>query len=156
MTTDQSHPVPVGRAREYHALASAITPDAPRLLVLAGQPGSGRSYMIDHLRAVAVDLGFRCIGVDEELVVDRTTTSTDVLRVLRTLGGAADDPAPEPAVARLVRAAVVAAAVPRVPSAGPAGVRRAAASRRSSGAKSSTTCRRRRSAACRFRAATVR
>jgi len=98
MTTESPHPVPVGRAREYEALASAIQPDAPRLLVLAGQPGSGRSYMIEHLRAVAVDLGFRCIGVDEELVVDRTTTSTDVLRVLRTLGGAADAPASEPAV----------------------------------------------------------
>ncbi len=98
MMTAVSHQAPVGRSREYGALVSAIEPDAPRLLVVVGQPGSGRSYMIDHLRPVAVDLGFRCIGVDEELVVDRTTTSTDVLRVLRTLGGAADSPAPEQAV----------------------------------------------------------
>lgn len=96
--TTASHPVPVGRSREYEALAAAIVPDAPRLLVIAGHPGSGRSYMIEHLRAVAVALGIRCIGVDEELVVDRTTTSTDVLRVLHTLGGRADSPAPEPAV----------------------------------------------------------
>lgn len=82
---------PVGRTREFEELAGALRRGGPVVLVITGQPGSGRSHMIAHLRDAAAELGYRCIGVDEELVVDRTTTVSDVLRVLRALVG---DPLP--------------------------------------------------------------
>ncbi|WP_148571638.1 ATP-binding protein [Nocardioides caldifontis] len=90
-----SSPVPVGRSRELSTLLEPVRPDRPAVLVVAGRPGSGRSYLVAQLRDRVVGLGYRCIGVEEELVVERTTTLRDVWRVLEAVPHL-DEPASGP------------------------------------------------------------
>lgn len=77
---------PVGRTRLYDELVAHLHPDRPAVMAVVGAPGTGRSYLLEHLRGAAVELGYRFMGVDEQLVVDPTTTLTDVWRVVRALG----------------------------------------------------------------------
>jgi AAA ATPase-like protein len=80
MSTDTARPV--GRAREFESLVGVFSEPTPALLVISGDPGTGRSHLLAALQAVANESGFRSIGVDEQFFVGPATTTSDVLRVL--------------------------------------------------------------------------
>jgi hypothetical protein len=77
---------PVGRSVEYRRLVGPLRSDSFCLLVISGPPGSGRSHLIEYVRDAATDLGYRSsLGVNEDLVVNATTTLSDVLRALTSV-----------------------------------------------------------------------
>lgn len=73
---------PIGRGREYDRLVGQISIDHPAIVVVSGPPGSGRTDIVRRLATVADEMQFHCLGVNEQLVVERATKLSDILRVL--------------------------------------------------------------------------
>jgi hypothetical protein len=76
-------------------LVGAFSRTAPAVLLVCGDPGSGRSHLLAALKGVAVERGFQCIGVDEHFFVGPATTTNDVLRVLEATIGDQKTPGPD-------------------------------------------------------------
>jgi hypothetical protein len=76
---------PVGRRREFEELVELLELRQSALALIEGPPGSGRSHLIGVLGKAAAELGYLCLGTYEPLVLDGTTTLTDVNRVLSAL-----------------------------------------------------------------------
>jgi hypothetical protein len=73
---------PVGRLREWQALVDRLGERKSGLIVIEGEPGSGRSHLLGHLGAYAAENGYRVAGCDGQLVIERTTQISDVYRAL--------------------------------------------------------------------------
>jgi len=80
---------PTGREAEWQRLLARLQARRPALLLVTGQPGSGRTTLLVTLAAVGPELGYSVIGGQDAVTVDRTTRSSDLRRIVASAPGAA-------------------------------------------------------------------
>jgi len=76
---------PIGRKREWNELMAAMRDRRSAVIILAGQPGSGRTYMFSRLAEHGTRSGYRVIGWPEPLILEPTTNLNDIDRLLNAL-----------------------------------------------------------------------
>jgi len=81
---------PVGREAAWRRLISQLESRKSGLVLIAGQPGTGRSYLLRAVGDAARDLGFTVIGSNEPMAIDPTMKVRDVRRILAAMLGDGD------------------------------------------------------------------
>lgn len=78
---------PVGRSSEWRAFVDWLTAEPSGLLVIQGEPGSGRTHLMRSFGAHAKERGYVVVGCDEELPIESTTQIADLSRALGAVLG---------------------------------------------------------------------
>jgi hypothetical protein len=73
---------PIGRSETFNAITSRLAASTQSLIIVAGNAGSGRTFLLRHVAAAAGQLGYRVLqGSDSEPVtVEASTTVADFRR----------------------------------------------------------------------------
>jgi AAA ATPase domain len=75
-------PAPIGRSAAWSALLPRLDHPGGSVVVIAGEPGTGRSHLLRAFAEAAHQRGFRTIGCGESAGIDNTTKLTDLARIV--------------------------------------------------------------------------
>lgn len=75
-------PAPIGRSAAWSALLPRLDHPGGSVVVIAGEPGTGRSHLLRAYAEAARQRGFRTIGCGESAGIDKTTKLTDLVRIV--------------------------------------------------------------------------
>jgi nucleoside-triphosphatase THEP1 len=78
---------PVGREAAWQRAIGRLQARAAGLVLVVGQPGTGRTHLLRALAEAAPELGYTVIGRDEPLDIDSTMKLNDFRRILTAMTG---------------------------------------------------------------------
>jgi hypothetical protein len=81
---------PAGREAEWQRLLARLQARQPALVLVTGQPGSGRTTLLVTLAAVGLELGYSVIDGQDAVTVDHATRSSDLRRIVASAPRAAN------------------------------------------------------------------
>jgi hypothetical protein len=89
---------PIGRPVLWSNLLARLDQPGGSVLVVAGEPGSGRSHVLRRFGAEAAEHGYRTVGCVDSYGVEKTTKFADLVRMLASMLAELGLPEPDRAV----------------------------------------------------------